>query len=373
MRAAWLVLTSLLASAQIPGPTPGGASLPNGWKLTPAGKPIPTEDMVLGLLPSPDGKAVIALHSGFNPHGLVVIDAKTEEAVQRIGLKSAWMGLAWSPDGRSVYVSGGNANSRSAASRAPIYRFGYENGRLGSKPAATLEESVDLGEIYWAGLVHHPTKPLLFAANRGTTAAPGSVVAFDTGTGKLLKRIKVEVNPYDVVLSADGSALFVSNWGSDSVSVIDTVALKVVASIAVGDNPNDMELHPDGRLFVSCSQDNSVVVIDTKTRQATERINTALFPRSPEGSTPNALTLDRARNLLYAANADNNDVAVIRVAEANRSEVMGFIPTGWYPSSVALTDGGKRLWVGNSKGGGGYSNVRGPHSPLPPEARAQGP
>lgn len=50
----------------------------------------------------------------------------------------------------------------------PIYIFGYHGGRLSEKPEATLE----LNLIYWSGLVHHPKKPVLFAANCGTRIPP---------------------------------------------------------------------------------------------------------------------------------------------------------------------------------------------------------
>ena len=75
------------AAAQLPHATPGGFDLANGWHITPAGKAIGTEDLVLKLVTAPDGRAVIASHSGYNPHGVVVIDAKTQEPIQRIGLK----------------------------------------------------------------------------------------------------------------------------------------------------------------------------------------------------------------------------------------------------------------------------------------------
>ncbi len=354
---------------QLPHPIPGGYELPNGWRLTPLGRSIQTEDMVLNVSIAPDGKAVIALHSGFNPHGLVVVDAQSEEAVQRIPLKSAWLGIAWHPNGKQLFVSGGNANAR-RATRAPIYIFDYQNGRLSSEPGGTLEETIDTSELYWSGLVHHRTKPLLFAANRGTGAGASNVVVFDTATRKLLQRIPVEVNPYALVLSDNGQTLYVSNWGSDSVSVIDVETPRVAGRIPVGDNPNDMALSKDGRLFVSCANDNTVAVIDTKTNHAIERISTALTPNSPEGSTPNSLALDRDNQMLFVANADNNDVAVVRVAERAHSEVLGFLPAGWYPSALAVQRG--KLYVGNSKGMGSYSDIRGPKSPLPPGDEGNG-
>jgi YVTN family beta-propeller protein len=357
-----LLVVGILSAQQIPHAIPGGYELPNGWRLTPLGRAIATEDMVLNVSVAPDRKAVVALHSGFNPHGILVVDVNTEEAAQRIPLKSAWLGLAWHPNGKKVYVSGGNANGRTAT-RAPIYIFDYSNGRLSAQPSGTLEETVDTSQLYWSGLVHHRTRPLLFAANRGTGAGPSNIVVFDTATGKLVERIPVEVNPYALVLSDNSQTLYVTNWGSDSVSVIDTTLLRVTGRIAVGDNPNDMALSKDGRLFVSCANDNTIVVIDTKTRQPIERVSTALTPNAPEGSTPNALALDRENQMLFVANADNNDVAVVRVAERAKSEVLGFLPVGWYPSALALQGG--KLYVGNSKGMGSYSDIRGPHSPLP--------
>ncbi|HLG95799.1 MAG TPA: alkaline phosphatase family protein [Bryobacteraceae bacterium] len=362
-----------MTSAQnVPQAMSGAYGLPNGWRLTPAGKSIPAEDMVLNTVVAPDGAAVIAMQAGFNPHGLVVIDTKIEEAVQRIPLKSAWYGMAWSPDGKRLYVSGGNADGDRNPTRAPIYVFNYANGRLSTEPSGTLEETIDKSELFWSGVAHHPKKNILYAANRGTGFGTGNIVAFDTGSGKLMGRIPVDLIPYDLVPSEDGRWLYVSNLASQSVSVIDTAALKVVASIAVGENPNQMALSPDGRLFVACSNDDTVTVIDTKTRSVIEKISTTLFPHAPEGSTPNALALDRANNLLYVANADNNDIAVVNVAQRGKTEVLGFIPSGWYPSALAFLPRQQTLYIGNSKGSGSYSNIRGPHSPLPDGPEGKG-
>src|SRR5882672_2049315 len=146
------VFVSPCVSQQLPHAIAGGYELPNGWRLTPLGRAIPTEDMVLNVSVAPDRKSVVALNSGFNPHGIVVVDAHSEEAVQRIGLKSAWLGLAWHPNGKRLYVSGGNANGRKPT-RVLIYIFDYENGRLSNQPSGTLEETIDTSELYWSGLV----------------------------------------------------------------------------------------------------------------------------------------------------------------------------------------------------------------------------
>lgn len=358
---------ALALAAQPPHPLPnGGFALPNGWKITPAGKAIHTEDLILNLQPSPDGKVVVAQHGGFNPHGLLVIDTAKEDAVQRIRLKSAWLGLAWSLDGSRLYVSGGNANhARNGLAVAPIYVFSYDGGRLSDKPVAEWKDSLPAGQTYWTGLAHHPKRNVLYAANRGNDPLGGHVAVIDTATGKVTARISVGASPYDLAITADGGTLYVSNWSSQSVSVIDTASNRLTANIPVGINPNDLELDGGGRLYVSNGNQNTVTVVDTLQRRAIETINVALTPKAPSGSTPNALALDRANHMLFVANADNNCVAVVNVAAPGNSHVLGFIPSGWYPSALHLTPRGV-LYIGNSKGLTPHANPLGPTSPLAP-------
>jgi YVTN family beta-propeller protein len=365
MRLILFLLFPALLAAQLPRALPNnGFELPNGWRITPAGRQIVTSDYVLNLTTAPGDGQIIALHSGYNPHGLVVIDPQKAEITARIALKSAWFGLAWSPDGKSLYVSGGNAESRQKPTAAPVYAFAYRDGKLSGQPSREFTHHLPQNQIYWSGLAHHPVQPILYAANRHTKAVRGHVVAFDTNTGERLAELPTEIHPYDLVLDSTGATLFVSNWASDSVTVIDTVTRKVKATIKVGHNPNDMVLARNGRLYVACSNENSVYVIDTQRLRPIEVISTAMYTMAPVGSTPNALALDPAQKLLFVANADNNNVAVINLSEAEVSHIEGFIPTAWYPSALAVSPDGKSLYVGAAKGLGGYANIDGPTSPL---------
>lgn len=358
-----VVIPLAIVFAQAPHPIPGGYSLPNGWRITPVGKAINTEDLILNLTGSRDGKVIIAQHGGFNPHGLMVINAKTEEAVQRISLTSAWLGLAWSHDGSKLFVSGGSAAHPRHPTVAPIYVFDYANGQLSEKSVAEWREALPANQVYWSGMAMHPTKNLLYAANRGADPQRGHVTVFDTTTGDVVTKIPVDISPYGLQFSEDGSTLYVSNWGSENIGVIDVTAAKVVATIPTGSNPNDMKLGSDGRLYVSNGNENTVTVIDTKSRQAIETIHVGPTLRAPAGSTPNALALDPKNNMLFVANADNNCIAVVNVREPGESQVMGFIPSGWYPSALHLGPNMK-LYVGNSKGLEPHANVDGPTSPL---------
>ena len=54
------------ATTAQPGLLPGGgADLPNGWRITPAGKAIAeVNDLVLKMVVSPDGTVIVAGHGG---------------------------------------------------------------------------------------------------------------------------------------------------------------------------------------------------------------------------------------------------------------------------------------------------------------------
>ncbi len=91
-----------------------------------------------------------------------------------------------------------------------------------------------------------------------------------------------------------------------------------------------------------------------------ETIWAALYPQSPPGSTPNSLALSPDERTLFVANADNNLVAVFDVSTPGKSRSLGFIPVGWYPTSVRVTPDGKHLLVANGKGIVPRANPLGP-------------
>ena len=76
--------------------------------------------------------------------------------------------------------------------------------------------------------------------------------------------------------------------------------------------------------------------------------------------TPSALALSADQSRLYVVCSDANAAAVVDVTEA-RSQVLGFVPTGWYPTAArALADG--RLVVLNGKGSRSYPESERPES-----------
>jgi YVTN family beta-propeller protein len=162
------------------------------------------------------------------------------------------------------------------------------------------------------------------------------------------------------MLSPDRKELYISSWGGDKVMVYDTREKKFAGEIKVGDNPNELLLNKNGTiLFVANANDNSVSVIDVKSRKVLEVLNAALYPDAPEGSSSNGLALSGDEKTLYVANADNNCLAVFDVSQTGKSKSKGYIPTGWYPTNIKVI--GKRIFVSNGKGFSSFPNPDGPN------------
>jgi YVTN family beta-propeller protein len=342
-----LLLTSLWAEDKPsrPGPTERGFVLPNGWTITPVGRQVTLTDLPLNILPLADNKYALVATSGYNKHELSLIELNSGRVVDKQEVKQSWFGLALTPDEKRVWWSGGGAGM--------LHSYELKNlqlKRIGAEepPQPKRGERRETPKIaaFKSGLLLDSEKRILYSLDINA----GSIAAVDpksgeTRTGKLGRR------PYDVVRGRNGAQLYVSDWAGRAVLAVDPGSLRVVARISVGEHPNQMIVHPkDDRLFVACASSNCVSVLDTRRGVVTETISTSLFPRAPEGSTPDALALSPDGETLYVANADNNCIAVIDVAARGKSQVKGFIPTGWYPTSVAVTPDGKSLLVGVGKG-----------------------
>jgi len=179
------------------------------------------------------------------------------------------------------------------------------------------------------------------------------------------------------------SKVYVSCWNDASVAVVDFASgARRISYVAVERHPTAMVLSADAsRLYVANSNADSVSVIDTGNDREVERINVRLAEGAQLGSSPEGLAVSADGRTLYVANAHSNSVAVVAlstiargVVEGNgeqkrerdgtykegerkpaddarlRSHVRGFIPTGYYPSAVAVANGS--VFVGNGKGTG---------------------
>jgi YVTN family beta-propeller protein len=330
----------------------------SGWGITPAGEQIPISDMALKFVISPDKKMLVAASAGFSDTGLTLFNIADKRVSQFMPLPEVWDGLAFSKDGGRIFVSGGDSGM--------IHVFNYADGR--ATPGGTVKPAPDALATVLGGIAVHPVTGRLYVCNEGNH----EIWVLKPDTLALEAKIAVGQHPHSCVMGADRQHLYVSNWGSRSVSLVDTETNHRIRDFTVGLRPNDMTLAPDGRLFVACASDNTVHVIQTRTLEepaipasparrlwdgTREVISTSLYPQSPEGSTPDAVAVSQDGKTLFIANADNNSVMVVDVSDPKISVVNGFIPVGWYPTALAVSPDDQTLFVANGKGLASRANV----------------
>jgi YVTN family beta-propeller protein len=337
----------------------------NGWSVSPAGTLVALPgDMPLRVQFDPEGRYAWLVTGGFHHHGVDLIDVRARALRQHVAVGKAWAGLAVA--GAGVYVSGGGlAPADFASVRAPAAGEALDERALAelSTPVLHLLKSPSGWELGPGLGLEHVAPPERFVGGLAATRAGAlyaanlptdSVFKLDAATGRTLGTRHVGYRPFQLALSPDEAVLAVGNWGGRSVTLMRGDDLTPIAEVAVGVHPTDLTFGPDGRLFVANAGSNSVSVIYGT--HVTETILTSLQPGDGVGSTPDALVVAPDGTRLYVANADNNDIAVIDISTPGRSQVLGFIPTAWYPSALAISPDGRTLVVGIAKGAGSRAN-----------------
>lgn len=370
-------------TVQLPGVRDDGrVQLPNQWSLQPTGRQVVLGDFPVNIAVHPSGKYVAVLHAGYGQHEVIVLELDRDRATirSRSTLEATFYGLEWSADGKRLFCSGGT--------RERIESFAFADGQLGQRdllpvfppepsapgqrkkkhePAcvpAGIAVSADGKTVYAAGTRGHeliviPSEP---SAQAGTSADGGPAAG---NRQPLHVKLPDQSFPYDCVLDEPHGRVYVSLWGQARVAVLKmplTAASKPVETWPTEDHPNEMLLTHDGAtLYVANANRNTVSVIDTATGRPREVLCSALYPHAPNGSTPNSIALSPDEKTLYIANADNNNIAVLDVSDAGHATSRGFIPVGWYPTSVRVTPDGTHLLVANGKGAASRANRYGPN------------
>jgi DNA-binding beta-propeller fold protein YncE len=380
--------TQLLPTGQALTPTaaPGSRFTPLVTQIGPY--PSFVADGAAAIAVSPDKREMLVLTSGFNqyngPSGKVsaqqstqyvfryAIDRSGARRLQTLQVPNSFGGIAWLPDGRSFVVGGGVDDA--------LYVFKRRGSRFERVGRISLGHKEGLG----AG-----------------------------------------VNPQaaGVAVSSDGRRALVTNYYNDSVSLIDLDRHKVIAEqdlrpgkidpsaagVPGGEFPFAVAWTAPTRAWISSPRDRELVEVSVarkslRVRQRVKTIGepTALLadgksgrliatednadrlavvdadsgrivaeprlelpaalaaPRLGKGLNPNGLALLPDGRLLVTLGGINA-VAVID-SGAGESPVHALIPTGWYPSAVATSADGGRVFVINRKSPPG-PNLKG----CPPE------
>ena len=347
---------SAAPAGPVAGPSTG--TIPIGFVVTPAGSQHQLGDLPLAAALSPDGRWLAVSDDGEGVQALQLVDAGNGAVAQAITYPAPnglFVGLAFAPDGRMLYASGGGGNV--------IRRYTVGNGTLVEQPPLALPTmSPTAGKVglFPAGIALTPDGQRIIVADEQADAV--TVVDLTTGAAHTGA---AGHHPYSVVAGDDGHSAYVTNLGSNTVSVFDLTGPRptVRKTITVGTHPNRAVPSPDHRgLYVADGDSDQVSVIDFASNSVKRTIDLAPYPGAAVGSNPDSVSVSPDGRLLYVANSGNNDIAVVDLAAGR---VIGLVPTGWYPTSVIAT--ASTLFVTNGKGLGAGPN-NGPGHPDPSHA-----
>ncbi len=98
------------------------------------------------------------------------------------------------------------------------------------------------------------------------------VSVIDTASNALVDTVAVEDFPVGLVVTPDGSRVYVANWGNDSVSVIDTSSDTVLTTIGVDVGPFGVDVVPLGTSVYVANASGTVSVIDTLTNAVVDTV-----------------------------------------------------------------------------------------------------
>jgi DNA-binding beta-propeller fold protein YncE len=352
---------------------PGLADFPN---FVPSG--------ALSSVLSPDQHTLLVLISGHNrldnaasqvvpadsQQYIFVFDVSTGKPVKKqvIQVPNTFAGIAFNPNGNSFYVGGGSDDN--------IHTYEIQ----GDGSWAETGTPIALGHTTGNGLSNPSTSPSTFVTGGLAVTADGtkivianvyndSVSIVDIAGRSVSKEIDLRPGimnpaqngvpggeyPFWVAIKGNDTA-FVSSLRDREIVVLglsDTPS--VIGRIKAKGNPNKMILNRAQNLLFA-TEDNSdlVEVVNTQTNQVVQSFSTT----GPQwlvwnvgryhGSIPNSLALSPDESVLYVTNGGTNSVAVIKLSSF-RSEVVGLLPTGFYPTSVNVSADGRTLYVVNGK------------------------
>ena len=350
---------------------------------------------------SPDGRYAALLNQGYGTEqsgvrqSIAILDLSHNQlrdfpderlrGDEKATLQSYFIGLSFSSDGKHLYASMSSITQNGIA----VYSFADREvlpERFITIPAQRLAQgktvTYDTGGTPEGTAPPYPAGLAVLASSNGDRLLVAdnlsdNVVLLDVNSGQVLTSFDVSASkyipaayPYTVVANKAGTKAWVSLWNASAVAELDLNNGKVTRRIelwhpsdpvASGTHPTTMLLsRNEDILYVALANGatakaDGVAVVDVKKGVPLRCYRAALGKDDAAGAAPIAIALSPDENHLYAASASLNAVAVFdtkRDRQTSDSTAMespvGFIPTEWYPSALAIA--GNDLLITSAKG-----------------------
>ena len=280
-----------------------------------------------GVAFSPDGRRVFVANKGSG--SVSMINADVNQILKSTSVDNTMtvpiQGLVVSPDGRKVYVASSDQgiNVLDAVTNSVIDTIAANAGG-GVSPNPQ-------------GIALSPDGRLLFVSDNHDG---GRVTVLDTATKKTVAVISggTGLVPLGIAVNPDGREAYMAFSGSNEVKVFDMQSSTVIDTISVGTGPVGIAVSPDGEtVWVTSASDNSVCVIDALTRQTTTII--------PAGLSPTGIAISPDGKKAFVANQASNSVSIIDILTRQTTSV---ITVGSAPTGITISPDGMQAYVTNS-------------------------
>ena len=356
MLAASIAIMAILPSTQAHAQAPPTYTQPlaTGVRLDPVGDFIDLGSMPVAMALAPGGDKLAVVLSGWREQGLQIVDLKSRRVLQTLTQPSAFLGIAFSRDGKELYVSGGNEDA--------IFCYSWRDGTAAFDHKIVLADKAPdkPGSRYPSGLAASRAGNYLYVAEN----VADSVAVIDLATSRVVQRFPTDHYPYAVEVTSSGK-VYVSAWAADTLVEFKARPdgqLAPLGKLKVGPRPSALLSNRSGsRLFATLAGKDQIAVIDTESDKVLRYLSDAAPAGPSQGSTPNALALSADESQLFVAEADNNSVAIFDVSKtssAAKLPLQSRIPVDWYPTAVLDSQG--QLLILSGKGHGSHANPDGP-------------
>jgi YVTN family beta-propeller protein len=280
---------------------------------------------------SSDGRRAYVANSASN--NVSVIDLGTRKVAATIGVGIAPGIARVTPDGKTVVVSNRGQDSVSLLDTEKLTL--RSSIPICSQPTdiAILADS-SKAFVVCAAASSPTAKPNSKTKGAQNEDGPGQVAVIDLKAEKLLALLDVGKMPVHLALKPDGGEMFVSNFGSDSVSTIETGNNEVGNTQPMGGNPVRGVVSADNSLLYESNFGSDSV-------SAYSIQNGKFLKAIPVGSKPDGLALAPPRNgkqySLLVVDSGSNDVAVVFINPDKPAwSLFTLIPVGNGPRQMAI-------------------------------------
>jgi YVTN family beta-propeller protein len=283
-------------------------------------------------------------------------------------------GSALSPDGKYLYVACNGDNSvavidtaaKAVVKQVAVGYFPYSVS-VSADGTKVLVSNWGLSEYKFAHPTYDPaTNKLTSIGTTGANQPDGFYVPVTSTSGNNPKTSSVSL------LSApggDGTQLALTG------SIYQGHALDELYNVGDTHPSSTAVIHRNGLdvLYVAKANSDSlgVVLLNNNQKAADVDLSLTQFRLNNDehrvhGTYPNAIVASPFNDRLYVAEAGLNSVAVLDTSNPVQPNLIGRIPTNWYPTGLAISADGTTLYVVNAKGIGEDINPNNPKTGNPP-------